>query len=90
MTQAEEILQAVSFLVKHKGMKTFTRMDIKAQIDTDKKRWANNYSPTFQGMRIDAPGGARNVGEEFQRVFKQVKCGVHALTEYGKDLIEKY
>ena len=90
MTTAEEILQAVSVLIKEKGMKTFSRLDIKRQIGADKRRWENNYSPTFQGMRVDNPGGARNVSKKFQGIFQQVKYGVHTLTEYGKEVIKKY
>ena len=90
MTQAEEILQAVSVLIKEKGKKTFTRLDIRRQINPDKKRWKNNYDPTFQGMRADGPGGARNVGKEFQDIFQRVKYGVHTLTKYGKELIKRY
>jgi len=90
MTTAEEILQTVSVLIKEKGMKTFRRLDIKRQIGADKHRWENNYSPTFQGMRVDNPGGAHNVGKKFQGIFQQVKYGVHTLTEYGKEMIKKY
>ena len=90
MTTAEEILQAVSVLIEEKRKKTFTRSDIRRQINPDKKRWKNNCSPTFQGMRVDGPGGARNVGKEFQGIFQKVKYGVHTLTEYGKEVIEKY
>lgn len=90
MTTAEEILQAVSFLIKEKEMKTFRRLDIKRQIGADKRRWENNYSPTFQGMRVDGPGGAHNVGIKFQGIFQQVKRGLHTLTEYGKEVIKSY
>jgi len=90
MTTAEEILQTVSVLIKEKGMKTFRRLDIRRQIGADKHRWENNYSPTFQGMRVDNPGGARNVGKKFQGIFQQMKYGVHTLTEYGKEMIKKY
>jgi len=90
MTTAEEILQSVSFLVKEKGMKTFRRVDIRKHMGADKRRWDNNYSPTFQGMRVDQPGGACNVGKKFQGIFQQVKYGVHTLTEYGKEMIKKY
>jgi len=90
MTTAEEILQAVSVLIKKKGMKTFRRLDIKRQLDADKRRWENNYSPTFQGMRVDGPGGAHTVGKEFHRIFHRVKYGVHTLTEYGKEVIKRY
>lgn len=90
MTQAEEILQVVFVLIKEKGKKTFTRLDIRRQINPDKKRWENNYSPTFQGMRVDGPGGANNVGKKFQGIFQQVKHGVHTLTEYGKGVIKRY
>ena len=90
MTTAEEILQAVSVLVKKHGMKTFGRLDIRRQISPDQRRWDNNYSPTFQGMRVDQPGRANNVGKKFQGIFQQVKRGVHTLTEYGKEMIKKY
>ncbi|MFX0208652.1 MAG: hypothetical protein ACFFDT_21910 [Candidatus Hodarchaeota archaeon] len=90
MTTSEEILQAVSFLIKKKGMKTFRRLDIKRQISANKRRWENNYSPTFQGMRVDGPGRAHNVGIKFQGIFQQVKRGLHTLTEYGKEVIKRY
>jgi hypothetical protein len=90
MTTPEEILKAVSFLLKEKGMKTFRRADIKKQIGADEKRWENNYSPTFQGMRIDARGKANNVSKKYQGIFRQVKYGIHTLTEYGKEIIKNY
>lgn len=90
MTTPEEILRAVSILVKKKGMNEFRRLDIKKQIGADEHRWRNNYSPTFQGMREDAPGGARNVAEKYKGVFRGVRFGVHTLTDYGRELIKKY
>lgn len=90
MTTAEEILHAVSLLMKEKGMNTFRRADIRKRICADKHRWDNNYSPTFQGMRVDQPGGARNVGEKFQGIFQRINYGVHTLTEYGKEVIKNY
>lgn len=90
MTIPEEILQAVSILVKKHGMKTFGRKDIREQIGVDKHRWHYSYSPTFQGMRIDHPGRAPDVGEEYKGIFRQVKYGIHTLTEYGKEMISKY
>lgn len=90
MTTAEEILQAVSFLIKEKGMNIFRRADIRKQICADKYRWDNNYNPTFQGVRVDQPSGARNVGEKFQEIFQRVNYGVHTLTEYGKEVIKNY
>lgn len=90
MAIPEEILEAVSILVKEKGLKTFRRLDIREQIGIDRHRWAFSYSPIFQAMRIDQPGGAPPIGEKYVGIFQQVKHGVHTLTEYGREMIEKY
>ena len=87
MTIPEEILEAVSILVKEKGMSTFRRLDIREQIGIDKHRWVYSYSPIFQAMRIDHPGKAPYIGEKYMGIFQQVKHGVHTLTKYGKEMI---
>jgi hypothetical protein len=89
MTIAEEILHAVSILVKDKGMNTFRRLDIRRQIGMDRHKWEYSYSPIFQAMRVDHPGRAPRISEKFKGIFQQVKYGVHSLTEYGKLVINK-
>ena len=89
MTITEEILQAVSVLVKNRGMETFRREDIRKQIGIDKHTWRYSYSPVFQAMRIDQPGRAPLVGEKYVGIFRQVKYGVHCLTKYGEEMIAK-
>ena len=89
MTIPEEILEAVSILVKERGMNKFRRVDIKEQIGIDRHRWDYSYGPVFQAMRIDQPGGAPLIGEQYIGIFKRVEYGVHTLTEYGKEMIEK-
>ncbi len=48
-----------------------------------------SYTAIFQGMRIDQPGGAPNVGVMFKGVFRQVRRGEHTLTDYGKLVVGK-
>lgn len=87
MTNAEEILQAVSTLVKEHGKKVFSRKDIRDQIGVNQDTWLSSYTAIFQGMRVDHPGGAPPVGKRYKGVFRQVSRGKHTLTEYGKQLI---
>ncbi len=87
MTRAEEILQAVSTLVKEHGKEVFSRKDIRALIGLDPDTWLSSYTAIFQGMRVDQPGGAPPVGKRYKGVFRQVGHGKHTLTEYGKQLI---
>lgn len=90
MTISEQIMQAVAVLVDKREIKVFTREEIREQIGVDRERWDASYSPTFQGMREDQPGGAPNVGTKFKKVFRQVEHGKHRLTEYGKELLKEY
>ncbi len=87
MTLAEEILQAVSVLVAQHSMYTFTRKDIRIQIGVEQNRWTRSYSPTFQAMRIDHPGGAPPIGKKYKGIFKRIKHGLYTLTDYGEELI---
>lgn len=87
MTNAEEILQAVSTLVKEHGKNVFSRKDIRDQIRIDPHTWLYSYTAIFQSMRVDHPGGAPPVGKRYEGVFQQVSYGKHTLTEYGKQLI---
>jgi hypothetical protein len=86
MTHAEQILRAVAVLIGKDGNAIFSRDDIRVQAKISREDW-EAYSATFQGMRSDEPGGARNVGTRYKNVFKQVSHGKHTLTDYGRQLI---
>jgi len=88
MTHAEEILCAVAELAKQ-GKKWFTRKDVRDEIGIDPHEWLYGYTAIFQGMRIDHPGGAPEVGEKYKRVFQRIERGKYVLTTYGKQLIEE-
>jgi len=87
LTNAEEILQAVSTLVKKHEQKVFSRKDIRDQIGIDPQTWLYSYTAIFQSMGVDHPGGAPPVGKSYQGVFQQVSYGKHTLTEYVEQLI---
>jgi len=89
MTIPEQILEAVSILVKEKGKNEFSRLDIREEIGIDSHRWQFSYSPIFQAMRME-PGKAPITGEKYIGIFKRVKWGIYILTEYGKEMIERY
>ena len=89
MTHAEEILSAVSTLVKHQAKNTFSRKDVRDEIGLSTEEWMAGYTSIFQGMRVDQPGGAPNVGAKFKGVFWQVQHGEHALTDYGERLVKE-
>ena len=89
MTIAEQITVAVGALVGQDGSRIFTREEVRHQAGVDREAWKGSYSPIFQGMRVDHPGGAPKVGTKFQGVFQQVAHGKHMLTDYGRMLIRK-
>ncbi|MFQ5752800.1 MAG: hypothetical protein ACE5HI_12460 [bacterium] len=90
MTHAETIMQAVAVLVKRQGRNEFTREEIREQIGVSRDEWMASYTAIFQGMRADQPGGAPDVGAGFKNVFRQVEHGTHTLTDYGRQLIQRF
>jgi len=89
MTHAEEIARAVASLIKKKKI-PFARMDIRDELGLSPKGWLYGYTAIFQGMRVDQPGGAPDVGLKFEGIFKRVSHGLYVLTEYGEELVEEY
>ena len=89
MTIAEKILRAVAQLVRHGGDNIFTRKNIRDLLGVDRDIWVASYSPIFQGMRIDHPGGAPDVRKEYKGIFRQVEHGKHTLTEHGRNIIRE-
>lgn len=89
MTHAEEIARAVASIIKEKR-DPFARMDVRDKLGLSSEEWLYGYTAIFQGMRIDHPGGAPNVGSKFKGVFKNVGYGIYELTEYGEKLIKEY
>jgi hypothetical protein len=90
MTIPEQIMCAVGVLVRDQGKEVFTREEIRAEVGIDRDKWDASYSPTFQGMRVDQPGGAPNVGAKFKGMFRQFAHGKHQLTEYGYELLKEF
>jgi hypothetical protein len=89
MTHPKEIMRAVAALVLRQGLQVFTREEIRVQIGVSREQWHASYSPTFQGMRKDQPGGAPQVAARFKGVFRQVEHGRHTLTRYGRELLQE-
>lgn len=87
-TQVDQIIRAVAELVLQDGKEDFSRADIRERIGVDRDKWLRSYSPTFQGMRVDQPGRAPQVGARYKGVFRQIEHGRHTLTPYGRQLIE--
>ncbi len=83
-THAEQIMRAVATLVGPDGAGVFTRDDVRHQAGVPSAEWNPSYSPTFQGMRADHPGGAPRVAEPYQKVFARVGHGQYVLTETGR------
>ena len=90
MTHAEEIMQAVAALIKRKRENTFSRKEIRDELGLGADVWNNCYSPVFQGMRSDHPGGAPRVRDKFKDVFRQVERGKHTLTRRGRQLLTQF
>ncbi len=83
-------MQGVAAIVLQEGKEVFIRAEIRKRLGVEEEKWNASYNPTFQGMRLDQPGGAPNVNEKFRNVFRQVKHGEHTLTDYGKQLIHEF
>ena len=75
MTHAEQILSAVRSLVVLNKHGEFTREDIRRKTNVSREEWVASYSPIFQGMRTDQPGGAPDVGPKYKNVFRRVRHG---------------
>ena len=88
-TRAEEIARAVASLIKGKRG-PFARVDVRDKLGISPEEWLWNYAAIFQGMRIDHPDVAPDVGSKFEGAFKNVGYGIYELTEYGEKLIKEY
>lgn len=86
MTHAEQIIEAVTWLVKEDKNAIFTRDEIRIQAKISREDWNASYSPTFQAMRSDHPGGAPPIGAKHKNVFKRISHGKYILAEYGVNL----
>jgi len=89
MTRAEEIARAVASIMKEKRS-PFARLDVRDKLGLSSEEWLWEYAAIFQGMRIDHPDIAPNIGSKFEGVFKNVGYGIYELTEYGEKLIKEY
>ena len=83
---AEQILAAVVRLAGPSGEKEFSREEVRVEAGIDPERWKASFSPIFQGMRADQPGGAP-LTAKYRKMFRQVAHGRHALTDHGRELL---
>ena len=90
MTHAEEIMRVAATLIKKKGEDIFSRKEIRDKIGISHDKWMSGYVSIFQGMRIDHPGGAPNIGKRFKNAFRRVEFGRYILTDYGKKLLKEF
>ena len=88
MTHAEMILYAVKNF-HNQGISVFSREDIRSSLGINSEDWTASFSPVFQGMRNDQPGGAPPVKERFRNVFKRIRRGKYMLTDYGATAVEE-
>jgi len=88
-TIPDTIMRAVVGRTKA-GDKTYTRVSLRDEAGIDPDWWIRSFNPTMQGMRVDEPGGAPNVGARYKGVFRRVSRGEYVLTEYGQKLLQEY
>ena len=89
VARAEEIIRAAPSIIKEKRG-SFARLDIRDKLGISPEEWLWDYAAIFQGMRVDHPDLAPDVGSKFEGVFKNVGYGIYKLTEYGEKLIKEY
>lgn len=89
ITHAQQIFAAVATLVGKRPSAAFTRDEVRRQAAVSRREWDASYSPVFQGMRVDQPGGAPNVPARFRGVFQQVSHGKHQLSEKGQRVLRE-
>ena len=87
MTLAERIVSAVREFVGSNLNAEFTREEVRRHAGVEREEWVASWSPIFQGMREDQPGGAPQVSARFGGVFRRIRHGVHTLTEHGQSLV---
>ncbi len=86
MTHAEQIMHAVAHIAVVQGFTEFSRDDVRLTIGVEAETWLNRYTAIFQGMRIDHPGRAPDVGQRFRGILHRVGHGRYKLTEKGERL----
>ena len=79
-THAEQIVRAAAALAGTSGNRVFTRKAVRDHLGLSNRRWQSGYTAIFQGMRDDQPGGAPQVGAEYQGAFHRVSSGTYQLT----------
>ncbi|MGB3905235.1 MAG: hypothetical protein WBB22_09950 [Anaerolineae bacterium] len=87
MTHAEQIMRAVAVLVRQQGKRVLTRAEVRKVIGLSSREWQYGYTAIFQGMRVDHPGGAPDVGDRWKGVFRRVEYGKYVLTDRGQELV---
>jgi hypothetical protein len=86
-TIVQRILGAVAAIVGEDLTAHFRRVDVREHLGLSPALWSKSHSPLFQGMRIDHPGGAPHVAEEYRGVFRRVTYGVYTLTDNGRLIV---
>lgn len=88
MTLAEQIFRA-ALIVSRQNNGVITRELVRQKICVNREKWNYSYSPIFQGMRDDHPGGAPDPGPIYRNVFHRIAHGKYQLSKIGQDLARK-
>jgi hypothetical protein len=89
-THQDEILGAVANLTCQDRHIVFTRQEVRDHLGIDSKTWLQSYTPIFQGMRADQPGGAPGVRTPYKNVFRRIDHGRYVLTDVGEQRAREY
>ncbi len=84
MTNADDIIRAVCELFK-KGIKKFTRKDVRDQLGLSAETWSNQYTAIFQAMRDDHDGSPPQLQKKYRDLFHRISRGIFILTSKGKN-----
>jgi hypothetical protein len=83
------ILNAALRITAGKMDVEFTRAEIRNILGIEQYEWLASYSPIFQGMRCDHPGGAPSPRPELQGSFRRISHGRYVLTEAGLTAVRR-
>jgi len=88
VTHAEQILRAIARL-QREGPRQFSRSEVRHAVGVSADEWMQSYTPVFQGMRVDQPGGAPPVGARRSGAFRRIFCGRYEFTPRGRQLLHE-
>lgn len=86
MNHAYDIWFAVCDVADGDNSSIFSRDDVRSHLGIAPRIWHASYSPIFQGMRADHPGGAPKVKLAVRKVFLRVGYGKYKMSYHGREL----